>query len=88
MKQAYDAKMWGFVPDYARLDIIYREGGIYLDTDVEVIRNLDELLLCRAFMGFENKASVAPGLGGLVAPFGIGHGQHICVGVPSVGLNP
>lgn len=72
MKQAYDAKMWGFVPDYARLDIIYREGGIYLDTDVEVIRNLDELLLCRAFMGFENKASVAPGLG-----FGAESGNEI-----------
>lgn len=38
MKQAYDSKMWGFVPDYARLDIIYQEGGIYLDTDVELIR--------------------------------------------------
>lgn len=63
MKQAYDARMWGFVPDYARLDIIYREGGIYLDTDVELIRNLDGLLACNAFMGFENKSFVAPGLG-------------------------
>lgn len=63
MKQAYDAKMWGFVPDYARLDIIYQEGGIYLDTDVEILRNLDSLLGRKAFMGFENPNSVALGLG-------------------------
>lgn len=63
MKQAYEAKMWGFVPDYARLDIIYREGGIYLDTDVEMIRNLDDFLEYEAFMGFENRTGVALGLG-------------------------
>ncbi len=63
MKQAYEAKMWGFVPDYARLDIIYREGGIYLDTDVEMVRNLDDLLKYEAFMGFENRVGVALGLG-------------------------
>ena len=38
MRQAYEAKKWGFVPDYARLDIIYEYGGIYLDTDVEMLR--------------------------------------------------
>ena len=35
MRQAYEAKKWAFVTDYARLDIIYKYGGIYLDTDVE-----------------------------------------------------
>ena len=54
MKQAYEAKKWGFVPDYARLDIIYRYGGIYLDTDVEAIRSFDDLLNNEAFFGFEN----------------------------------
>ena len=54
MKQAYDAKKWGFVPDYARLDIIYQYGGIYLDTDVELVKSFDELLDQDAFMGFEN----------------------------------
>ena len=54
MKQAYEARKWGFVPDYARLDIIYQYGGIYLDTDVEVIKSFDELLNQKAFMGFEN----------------------------------
>lgn len=54
MRQAYEAKKWGFVPDYARLDIIYQFGGIYLDTDVEIIKSFDELLDQKAFMGFEN----------------------------------
>lgn len=53
MHEAYEAKKWGFVPDYARLDIVYEYGGIYLDTDVEIIKNLDELLEQSAFMGFE-----------------------------------
>lgn len=38
MKQAYEAKKWAFVTDYMRLDIIYEHGGIYLDTDVELIK--------------------------------------------------
>lgn len=54
MRQAYEAKKWGFVPDYARLDIVYEHGGIYLDTDVEMVRSFDELLENRAFFGFEN----------------------------------
>ena len=63
MKEAYDAKKWGFVPDFARLDIIYNEGGIYLDTDVEIIKNMDDLLDNAAFMGFEDGKHVSPGLG-------------------------
>ena len=63
MKQAYESKKWGFVPDYARLDIIYNEGGIYLDTDVELTKNLDELLKYDAYMGFEDDIHVSPGLG-------------------------
>ncbi len=63
MKDALDAKKWGFVPDYARLDIIYQHGGIYLDTDVEVVRNLDSLLSNSGFAGFESKEYVALGLG-------------------------
>ena len=63
MKQAYEAKKWGFVPDYARLDIIYNYGGIYLDTDVELIKSLDDLLYQEAFAGFESDQYVALGLG-------------------------
>lgn len=53
MFQAYQAKRWGFVSDYARLDIIHQYGGIYLDTDVEVVRSIDELLVHEGFIGFE-----------------------------------
>lgn len=53
MEQAYKAKAYGFVPDYARLDILYNEGGLYLDTDVEIKRNLDDLLYQDAFCGVE-----------------------------------
>lgn len=63
MKQAYESKKYGFVPDYARLDIIYNHGGIYLDTDVEVVRSFDSLLMLKGFMGFESKNLVALGLG-------------------------
>lgn len=54
MRQAYEAKKWGFVPDYARLDIVYEHGGIYLDTDVEMLRSFDSLLEHDCFFGFEN----------------------------------
>ncbi len=54
MSEAYDAGKWGFVSDYARLDIIYTYGGIYLDTDVELVRNLDELLYQPCFLGKED----------------------------------
>lgn len=63
MKEAYDAKKWGFVPDYARLDVVYRYGGIYMDTDVELLKPLDDLLSCNAFMGVEKAGIVALGLG-------------------------
>ena len=63
MKQAYEAKKWGFVPDYARLDIIRQHGGIYLDTDVEAIKPLDSLLQHRFYAGFESSQSVNLGLG-------------------------
>lgn len=53
MKEAYAARAYGFVPDYARLDILYNEGGIYLDTDVEIKRNIDDLLFQEAFCGVE-----------------------------------
>lgn len=64
MKEAYECKRWGFVPDYARLDIIYNNGGIYLDTDVELLKPLDDLLDNEAFAGIEQDSNVvAIGLG-------------------------
>ena len=52
MKEAYESKIWGFVPDYMRLDIIYKYGGIYLDTDIEMIKKPDELLYQKCFAFF------------------------------------
>ncbi len=52
-KEAYKAKKWAFVSDYIRAYAIYNEGGIYLDTDNIVVRNLDPLLENRAFVGYE-----------------------------------
>ena len=63
MVEAYEQKKWGFVPDVARMDIIYRYGGIYLDTDVELVRSLDELCYQKSFFGVEGSGLVAPGLG-------------------------
>lgn len=63
MEQAYHAKKWGFVPDYARLDIINTYGGIYLDTDVEILRSWDGLLGHKLFCGFESDEFIAFGLG-------------------------
>ena len=63
MKEAYENKKWGFVPDYARLDIIYQYGGIYLDTDVEIIKNLDELLYQDAFVGIDGSRKISMGFG-------------------------
>ncbi len=53
MKDAYEVKAYGFVPDYARIDILYNEGGFYLDTDVEMKRNIDDLRYQEAFCGVE-----------------------------------
>lgn len=53
MSQAYDNGKYGFVPDYARIELLYEYGGIYLDTDVELLKNIDELLYQNAFCGVE-----------------------------------
>lgn len=53
VSQAYDNQRYGFVPDYARIELLYEYGGIYLDTDVELQRNIDELLYQEAFCSVE-----------------------------------
>ena len=57
MNEAYEAEKWGFVPDYARLDICCTYGGIYLDVDVEVIKPFDDLLVLDGFCGIETGRS-------------------------------
>ena len=55
-QQAYAAKKYAFVSDYVRLAVLYEYGGIYLDTDVELVRPLDELLEYKGFIGMEHSA--------------------------------
>lgn len=68
-QQAYEAKKYAFVSDYARFWILYHYGGLYFDTDVEMIKPLDRIIEKGAFMGIEQgafidgKPMVAPGLG-------------------------
>ena len=70
-KEAYQAQQYAFVSDYARFWILYHYGGLYFDTDVEVIKSMDDIVTRGAFMGCENEVqrnksytlAVAPGLG-------------------------
>ena len=67
-RDAYAAKKYAFVSDYARFWVLYRYGGVYFDTDVEVIRPMDVFIAKGPFMGWEKPGStgvysIAPGLG-------------------------
>lgn len=59
VQQAYQAQKWAFVSDYIRLYVLAKHGGIYLDTDVELLRSLDRYLIHEAFLGFECPQKVA-----------------------------
>lgn len=56
VKEAYEAKKWAFVSDYARFWILYNCGGLYFDTDVEVIKSFEDILKKGGFMGQETGA--------------------------------
>ncbi len=62
VKEAYEAKKWAFVTDYVRLYAMVTYGGIYMDTDVEVVKSLDAFLDEKAFSGFEDERSVPTGI--------------------------
>ncbi|WP_051640918.1 glycosyltransferase family 32 protein [Bacillus sp. MB2021] len=59
VKEAYNLKKFAFVTDYVRLFVLYHYGGIYLDTDVEVKKNLDPFLSHSAFSGFEDEKRIS-----------------------------
>ena len=61
-KEAYDNKKWAFVSDYIRLRVLYEFGGIYMDTDVEVVKPLDGFLNLPAFSGFESEKEIPTGI--------------------------
>lgn len=67
-RDAYKAGKYAFASDYARFKILYGQGGLYFDTDVEVIKPIDDIIAAGPFMGFENDGAkgnmaVNPGLG-------------------------
>lgn len=67
-RDAYAAKKYAFVSDYARFWVLYHYGGVYFDTDVEVIRPMNDFVAKGPFMGWEKPGStgvysIAPGLG-------------------------
>jgi len=72
--EAYHLKRYAYVSDYARFWILYHFGGIYFDTDVEVIRPLDDIVARGSFMGFEGEADLSTDFphGRMAAGLGMG----------------
>lgn len=67
-REAYEAKKFAFVSDYIRIYVLYHFGGIYMDTDVEVVKSFDdEFLTCESFSGYETPTSISTGIMGSVA---------------------
>jgi hypothetical protein len=62
VREAYEAKKWAFVSDVARLYALVNYGGIYMDTDVEVIKSLDRFLIHQGFSGFEDLENIPTGI--------------------------
>ena len=69
VKEAYEAKKWAFITDYVRLYAMVTQGGIYMDTDVEVLKNLDIFLNNKAFSGFEKENAIPTGIMAFVKDF-------------------
>lgn len=61
-KEAYEAKKFAFITDYVRLWVLEKYGGVYMDTDVEVIKPLDPFLHHPAFSGFEDETHIPTGI--------------------------
>ena len=71
VRQAYEAKKWAFVTDYVRLWAMTEFGGIYMDTDVEVLKSLDPFLVHEGFSGFETETSIPTGIMGCQKGFSL-----------------
>lgn len=73
-KEAYKAGKYAFVSDYARFKILYENGGVYFDTDVEVIKPMDDIISSGPFMGRENEyiPGNSPETMGVAAGLGLG----------------
>ena len=53
LRECAEQRQWAFISDYMRLRVLHEHGGIYLDTDIEVVRSFDDLLQHRLFLGYE-----------------------------------
>ena len=84
-KEAYEARKWAFVSDYARFWILYKYGGIYFDTDVEVIKSLDDIIQRGPFMGCEQDGNNKDGATAIAVAPGLGLGVNPGLGL---GVNP
>lgn len=63
LRWCHNNQKWAFLSDFARLLIVKQYGGIYFDTDVELLQKPDELICYEAYYGFENRGNVNTGLG-------------------------
>ena len=70
VKEAYESKKYAFVTDYVRLYALYTEGGIYMDTDVEVLKPYDDLLDLPGFTGYEGSKYLPPVTGTMASEAG------------------
>lgn len=62
VREAYENKKYAFVADYVRIKALVEMGGIYMDTDVELLKTFDSYLEDKSFMGFENRTMVGTGI--------------------------
>lgn len=75
VKEAYEAKKWAFVSDYARFEILYKYGGLYFDTDVELVKSFDDIVSKGTFMGLQSGKKTVHGMEYEVNP-GLGLGSE------------
>lgn len=75
VKEAYEAKKWAFVSDYARFEILYKYGGLYFDTDVELVKSFDDIVSKGTFMGLQPGKKTVHGMEYEVNP-GLGLGSE------------
>ncbi|MEG3014591.1 MAG: glycosyltransferase [Cetobacterium sp.] len=62
LKECYKRELWAFLSDYFRIKVLYNEGGIYLDSDMQILKNLDIFLKDKVFLGLEDKKQVSAGI--------------------------
>lgn len=65
VKNAYNSENWAFLSDYLRVKILFEEGGIYLDSDIELLRNIEEFFIEKELvLAFENTTTLSMGITG------------------------